>query len=147
MDSLLSMMFPTVRVKYKAWVDDRFLKKNLCTTWKQYHRKNDPDISYRASRVKDYYHGYQYVHGFESGKHYAYTLRYDYGPGGHRYGFDDIVDWCEENCEDKVRHDFFRVFRYDADCEWEINEIGGSDIVFVAFKNQEDYMYFKLRWA
>jgi hypothetical protein len=30
--------------------------------------------------------------------------------------------------------------------EWEINELGGGDYIFVAFKEQRDYTWFILRW-
>jgi hypothetical protein len=31
--------------------------------------------------------------------------------------------------------------------EWEFNDLGGGDYIFVAFNNEKDYMMFLLRWA
>jgi hypothetical protein len=30
--------------------------------------------------------------------------------------------------------------------EWEINSLGGGDYIFIAFKDERDMMWFKLRW-
>jgi hypothetical protein len=31
--------------------------------------------------------------------------------------------------------------------EWTINELGGGDHVFIAFKNEQDLIMFALRWS
>jgi hypothetical protein len=111
----------------------------------------DPDYNARATRTRDFYHGYPYVHCFEDYGHYIYRVIADYGPGGVIYGHTEIHQWAEANCQDKVRFDFIRVNKsghtrmgtYDCD----INEISGQDLVFAAFKNEQDYLVFLLRWA
>ena len=147
-------MLTTIKQRYKAWKERRFLKKHGCSSWKEYNRIYDPDYDIRASRVKDYYHGYPYWHVFERSNHYCYQLLYDYGPGGHRYGYHDIIDWCEENTKGKHRIDFLRVWRQTGidvngqhHPELWINEIGGGDHIFVAFKEERDYTWFMLRWS
>lgn len=141
-------MIDWAKQRYKAWKDTRFLKRHNCDNWQQYHRQFDPDYDIRASRVKDYYHGYPYWHVFERHGHYCYQLLYDYGPGGHRYGYHDIIDWCQANCKNKHRTDFLRVIQAPStNNQWEINEIGGGDYIFVAFKDERDFVLFTLRWA
>jgi hypothetical protein len=31
--------------------------------------------------------------------------------------------------------------------EWHINELGGGDYIFAAFKDPEDFFMFSLKWA
>lgn len=140
--------------RWQAWRDRRFLKRHGCETWQQYHKQYDPDYNIRADRIRDYYHGYSYIHCFRSYEHYAYRLLYDYGPGGYRHGYDDIQEWVLNNCSRKARFDFLRVLELrvidqggNAREEWYINEIGGGDLIFAAFKDERDYMMFLLRWA
>lgn len=99
-----------------------------------------------ADRVQDYYCGYPHVHCFTAANHHAYRLLWDYGPGGYRYGYHDMIDWCEENCEQKFRFDHLRVIQ-NFYGQWEINEIAGGDYVFAAFKSREDLALFLLRWG
>lgn len=140
-------MLSTLKTKYKSWKDARFLKKHHCETWEQYHHNNDPDVSYRASRIVDYYQGYPWVYCIDQRSHYAYDLLYDNGPGGYRYGYHDIMDWCRSQCKGKIRGDFHRVYQQPWDGEWHFNEIGGGDYIFIAFKSERDYNWFVLRWA
>jgi len=137
-----------VKEKYAAWKEARFLKKHGCDDREQYDYRFDPDRNVRASRVADYFHGYDYVSCCESRSHYAYTLLYDYGPGGIRYGFDEMHQWCKEHCQEKFRVDYLRVIKYPSTGnKWEINELGGGDHVFFAFKNKEDYFIYTLKWG
>lgn len=115
--------------------------------WDMYLRMTDPDILWRASRVKDFYHGYPYYYRFERG-HRAYNLLYDYGPGGHRYVVNDIQDWCEANIKGKYRFDAHRVMcAASTGYEWEFNELGGGDYYYAAFKDERDYLWFLMKWS
>ena len=136
-----------IRQRYQTRRDQRFLKKHHCDTWEQYHRNYDPDVWRGCDRVKDWYHGYPHVHCIDNQHHYAYKLLYDHGPGGYRYGYDDIWKWCKENCKNKYRPDIHRVMKNHWSDQWEMNELGGGDYVFFAFKDERDYMMFLLRWA
>ncbi len=69
-------------------------------------------------------------------------------------------DWAEKNCMDKCRWDIHRVIRekglirneYDDTIRWtdteefSLNDVGGHDVLFFAFKNKKDLTWFKLRW-
>lgn len=133
-------MIDQIKQRYREWKEQRFLKKHGCETWEQYHRRYDPDYNIRATRIKDYYHGYPYQHCFENRQHQIYW--WDLGIDGSK----EIVDWCEENCEDKFRFDCLRVIK-NYWGKWEVNEISGGDYCFVAFKNKQDFLMFMLRWS
>ena len=140
--------------RYCEWKDRRFLKKHGCKTWAQYNKQYDPDYNLRASRIRDFYHGYPYIYCFDNYKHYAYQKIGDYGPGGIITGIDEIQKWVSNNTKNKTRFDFLRVIKVGAvhldnttSEEWWINEIGGGDLIFVAFKEERDYLIFSLRWA
>jgi hypothetical protein len=140
-------MLTKLKLHYKSWKDARFLKKHGCENWDQYRHRFDEDIFKPASRVTDYYHGYPYVYCIEEPSHYAHSLLYDNGPGGYRYGYHDIIDWCKKNCKHKHRADIHRVFNEPHFNEWRFNEIGGGDHLFFAFKDEKEYNWFLLRWS
>jgi hypothetical protein len=137
-----------IRERYREWRDQRFLRRHHCENWEQYNRWYDPDIVRRASDITNWYQGYAYVHCIESYQHhYAYRLIYDYGPGGVRYGADEIDDWCRANCQGKFRSESHRVSWNQWSQRWHMDEMGGSDLVFFAFKDEQDYLLFSLRWS
>lgn len=137
-----------IRAWFRKKRADRKLKKSGYESWAVYRRMRDPDVFYCADRVKDFYKGYKFVHCIENRNHYAYELIYDYGPGGIKWGDSDITDWVEKNARFKHRMDYHRVIKYPSTSnEWRFNDMGGGDYIFVAFKDEKDYMMFLLRWA
>jgi hypothetical protein len=59
-----------------------------------------------------------------------------------------VGNWCDENCKDKHRMDFHRAMNAPGTAwEWHINELGGGDYIFAAFKNERDYTWFLMRWS
>jgi hypothetical protein len=133
-------MINYLKQKYLNWKEKRFLKYHMCVDRAQYERRYDPDYNMRASKVKDYYHGYPYVYRFDDRDHTIYF--WDLGYDG-RYV---IKNWCKANLKDKFRIDFLRVWWNEREQEWEINSLGGGDYIFIAFKDERDMMWFKLRW-
>lgn len=112
-------------------------------TEEQYQNYEDSDRNIRATRVKDYYHGYPYTVVFESSRGDPWT-RYDTWIDA----YDGIQKWCKENCQEKWRSDILRVFKAPSTSnEWELNDIGGGDALFFAFKNVNDAFVFKLKWG
>ena len=137
-----------LKARYRKWKAARKLERSGYKSWDVYRRMRDPDIIYYATRVKDFYKGYTYIHCIENRNHHAYDLIYDYGPGGIRYGNDDIYDWLDQHARFTSRLDMHRVIKYPSTSnEWEFNDIGGGDYIFAAFKNEKDYMMFLLRWS
>jgi len=133
-------MISYLKQKYLDWKEQIFLKSYGFETRAQYERFHDPDYNIRATRIKDYYHGYPYVYRFDDCDHTIYF--WDLGHDG-RYV---INKWCQENLKDKFRFDFLRVWQDRYTQEWEINSLGGGDYIFIAFKNEQDFMWFRLRW-
>lgn len=133
-------MITKLRDWWKQQQDRRFLKRHGCNDWKEYNRWYDPDIYRRCTVINDFYHGYPYVYCFENREHqiYWWDLGYD--------GSYDVVEWCEQYCKDKFRFDCHRVIKYTND-KWTMNDIGGGDYFFAAFKNEQDFLMFCLRWS
>lgn len=131
-----------LRTKIKALRDSWFLKKHHCDSWEQYNRHYDSDINWRSSRVRDFYHGYPFFYCFENRQHdiYSWDLGYD--------GCYVVNLWCKEHCSDKYRTDMFRVIKCPATSnQWVMNDLGGSDYMFIAFKNEHDAFKFMLKWG
>ena len=135
-----------IKAWIRKWKAERKLKKSGYKTWRKYKHNRDPDVERYANHLVHFYKGYPYVYACPNPNHYGYELLYDYGPGGVRYGYDDIDDWCEEKIKWNYRTDIHRVW-LNRNGEYELNDIGGSDIIFYAFKHEKDFTYFLLRWS
>jgi len=128
---------------YKA---NRKLKKSGYPTWRHYKHNRDPDVVPYANTVEDFYKNYPYVYAIRDYRHYAFKCVSDYGPFGTIYGYDEMTAWCEEKIRWNYRRDIHRVLENYRGRD-EFNDVGGSDIVYFAFKNEKDFMHFLLRWA
>jgi hypothetical protein len=136
--------------RIKAWFRkkraERKLSKSGYATWMAYKHNRDPDVIRYANFIDDFYTNYPYVYVIKDTNHFGYKLLWNYGPGGQRYGFNEMVDWCEDKIRWNYRCDIHRVW----DNYWgksEFNDIGGSDYVHFAFKHEKDYIMFLLRWT
>lgn len=134
-----------LKERYRNWRHQCYLKKHNLTQ-RQYDLIHDPDYNARGNRVRrDIFHGYPHVFP------YPPTGMKDYGFHGvswHVEHVEEMMAWCEANCRDKWRNNWHRVLRdvwYDD--EWDVNEIGGGDIMFFGFKDSHDAMMFALRWS
>jgi hypothetical protein len=59
-----------------------------------------------------------------------------------------VGKWCDQHCKGKHRMDFHRAINAPATAyQWEINELGGGDYIFAAFKNEQDFNWFLMRWS
>jgi hypothetical protein len=135
-----------LKARIRKWKAERKLKKSGYESWSQYKRNRDDAVNAYANDVDEFYTGYPYVYACLDYNHYAYSTLWDYGPGGRRHGWHDMIDWCEE----KIRWNY----RCDVHCVWknvwgkmELNDIGGHDIIYFAFKHERDYVLFMLRWS
>ena len=124
----------------------RKLKKSGYETWARYKHNRDPDVNMYANHLDDFYKGYPYIYAIEDFNHYAYDTLYDYGPGGTAYGFNEMEAWCHEKIRWNFRVDIHRVWK-DQWGKYSLNDIGGGDIIFFAFKREQDFTHFLLRWA
>lgn len=128
-------------VRYKEWKDERFLKKHGCDSWKEYNRKYDTDVHHRAAHVRDWYHGYSHIHVFKDAGNDIFVKYGDW-----LQGLGVMTTWCDEHCSGKWRYDIHRVLDETDYHGYMLNDIGGYDYVFFAFKNERDFILFRLTW-
>lgn len=136
------VLIEQLKKRYKGYKERKFLETHGCKTWREYERKHDSDVGYIARWAHTFYHGYPYILPIE-----PQGLR-DYGFAGvHPYHdlVDQMMEWCEQNCQGKWRNDWHRGF-WDQHGNYEFNSIGGMDLMFFAFKEESDYMWFTLTW-
>jgi hypothetical protein len=138
--NIISNLTNELKVRWDLYRHAAFMKESGWTE-EQYRDFADPDRNTRATRIKDYYHGYPYIVAFESSQGDPWT----------RFGtwidsYHAIEEWCKENCKDKWRTDIHRVIK-DYWGNWELNDIGGSDALFFVFKDVNDAFMFKLKWG
>ena len=146
MVSIKMDMIKQLKERWKGYKEKRFLENYGCKTWREYEIKYDPDVGFRARWAHTYYHGYPHILPVE-----PQGLRNN-SPGSlwvnHHVDIEKMVDWCKQNCQGKWRNDWHRGFwdhqgNYEV---YEINNIGGGETMFFAFKEEADYMWFKLTW-
>lgn len=119
-----------------------YLKKRGWTE-EDYQRYEDPNINIRATRIKDYYWGYPYTYAFTSTRKLPWTKFENWLDC-----YNEMNQWCTDNCKGKFRSDILRVLKEPSTGnEWELNDIGGGDALFYAFKDPKDYTIFCLKWA
>ena len=128
-----------LKQKVKAVIHAHDLKR-MGMTQTQHDRAYDEGTNFRASRVRDMYPGYPYV--FE--KQYSEAFWGQFGEW--EQGLNVMRVWCQANCQGKWRDDFHRVIK-DYWGDWVCNELGGGDVLFFAFKSEQECMWFTLRWS
>jgi hypothetical protein len=130
--------------KYRA---ERKLKKSGYLTWRAYKHNRDPDINRYATYIHDFYgKGYPYIFVCQNPTHFAYQLIADYGPAGRWFGYEEMNEWCHDKIKWNFRCDCHRVYE-DQQGRMEFNDIGGYDIIYFAFKREQDFTHFLLRWS
>lgn len=142
-----------LKERWAAWREARFLKKHHCETRAQYEHRYDKDVNSYANHITEYYHGYPFIHSFKS----SHSTPFDQF-GDWLEGLSALRGWCDEHCKAKWRADIIRVSIRDGgpgpgarlrmvDGDWMMDEMGGGDVLFFAFKSEEDMLWFSLRWA
>ena len=136
-------MIKKLKERYKGWKEKRFLYEYGCKTWREYERKYDADVGTHARWAHTYYHGYSCLlpiepQGLRSSNPGSLWVNY-------HVQVEQMVAWCEKNCQGKWRNDWHRGF-WDHGGNYEFNSIGGGDTMFFAFKEESDYVWFKLTW-
>lgn len=137
-----------VYCRYLLWKDNRFLKKHGCVNWKEYNHRFDPDINCSASAIESYYMNYPYVYVIKDPTPEAFQKYDDW-----LEGYVKLKNWCDNNCAGKWRSDVHRVYPNNfftgthTAKEYVMNDIGGYDFIFFAFKNEKDYLWFTMRWT
>lgn len=136
-------MIEQLKKRWRGYKEKRFLETHGCKTWREYERRYDKDIGPMARWAHTFYHGYPYIFPLDPD-----GLR-DYGMLGvlpYIDATEKMQEWCEQNCTGKWRNDWHRGF-WDHQGNYEFNGIGGGDIMFFAFKEESDYVWFTLVWS
>lgn len=136
-------MIEQLKQRWKGYKEKRFLETHGCKTWREYECRYDKDIGPIAILAHTFYHGYPYIFPLD-----PQGFR-DYGMLGilpYHDLADQMVEWCEKNCQGKWRNDWHRG-NWDHQGNYELNGISGGDIVFFAFKEEADYIWFTLVWS
>lgn len=136
-----------LKARIRKWLACRKLKKSGFLTWRAYKHNTDPDVQKYAQCVEDFYPGYPYIFACPNPTHYAYELVADYGPGGLWFGYEEMNEWCHEKIRWNFRCDYHRVLENRWSGKMELNDIGGYDIIYFAFKREQDFTHFLLRWS
>jgi len=139
-EELMTNVAEDLKNRWDFYRHAAYLKKKGWTE-EDYQNYEDPDRNIRATRIKDYYGGYQHIHAFTTTRTLPW-IEFENWMDCYK----EINHWCKTNCQGKFRSDILRVFK--APCnEWELNDIGGGDALFYAFKDSRDFTMFCLRWA
>ena len=131
-----------LKARYKGYKEQKFLKTHGCKTWREYERRYDKDVGHIARWAHTFYHGYPHIFPLDPDGYI------DFGFGGvHPYidTAEKMTEWCEQNCRGNWRNDWHGGF-WDQHGNYEFNAIGGGDLMFFAFKEESDYVWFKLAW-
>jgi hypothetical protein len=142
-------MIEQLKKRWKGYKEKRFLENYGCKTWREYERRYDPDVAQYARWAHTFYHGYPHIHpiepqGLNLTQISAHKLHTSPGSVWVNYHV-KMVDWCEQNCQGKWRNDWHRGF-WDGHGNYELN-ISSGDIMFFAFKEEADYIWFTLVWS
>lgn len=142
LEQIMNDVVESIKGRWDFYRHAAYLKKRGWTE-EEFQLHEDLDRNDRATRIKDYYVGYQYTHAFTSTR----TLPWiEFGNWMDCY--EEMNRWCKANCKSKFRSDILRVIKAPSTGnEWEINDIGGGDALFYAFKDSRDYTMFLLRWS
>lgn len=153
-DELMENVRDSLKGRWDFYRHAAYLKKRGWTE-DQYQHFEDPDVFRRADAVKDYYHGYEHLYVWENTRGNPWERYNDWSEC-----YNEMINWCKSNCRGKWRQDILRVtrkrmwhnqsdntVRYTDDGEWIMNELGGGDCLFFAFKDSRDCTMFLLRWS
>lgn len=137
------MVFQRLRKKYEEWQERRFLRKHHCETREQYNRRYDPKVCFHAPTVGGFYHGYPYIHVFRDHRQDLVYL----GDWFQNMGL--VREWAEEHCQGAFRYDLHRMSHEQEHLQdWRFDDcFGQGDYCFFAFEKEEDYIWFRLKWA
>lgn len=131
-----------LKERYKGYKEKKFLEAHGCKTWNEYERRYDSDVGHIARWAHTFYHGYPYVFPLEPD---GYKDLHYHGVYPYLDAVVQMTEWCQKNCKGKWRNDWHRGF-WDTQGNFEFNAISGSDLMFFAFKEESDYVWFRLTW-
>ena len=104
-------------------------------------------VNYNAARIVDFYGDtYPYVFVVPS-----VCLTFNEFWVGHKEKMQELNDWCSAQGFKQHRSDLFSVIRDNQDSHrassYMFDNAGGSDAIFFAFSDIENFSWFCLRWG
>ncbi len=124
----------TINAIKKAW----YCYRNNMSV-EEYDHVFDEDIDHQASTIPKFYPNYPYIYIFDNSR----SLRERWGDW--MEGLEHITFWCKRNVTYKWRYDIHRV--HSIGDEHIITDLGGTDILVFAFKDQVDYVNFLVKFG
>lgn len=122
-----------------------------CTenNWNMIPHTKDEFISPKSRKIDEYYKGYKYKTIYTSDEYVtAISPSSDFLESIY-----SIKNWCKTTCKGRYRIDLHRVIKQvsfnkenEQIEEWIINDINGIDILVFSFIEEQDYVWFKLKW-
>ena len=99
---------------------------------------NDPDIFYDGKTVKEFYRGYPYIYRIE-----------DLNIINNNAEIYAIMCWLDMNCTSRYRLEHLTVELCGQQPELDpiLPNSFGVEYVYIAFKEERDYIWFKMRWV
>ena len=130
----------------KEWIVDRWLtwrtgKDKDQRDWEAWYEAN---VNYRSTRIKDMFRKFEYVLEVDWQKFLEHNDPFAWVP------CEDAVQyfWPTRPLGENAVWRIERVMKAPATAnEWEINEMGGADKVFVATNNSRDAVMIALKYA
>lgn len=124
--------------RYITW---RTGKNKQQREWEAWYEDN---VNYRATRIKDMFKKFEHVIIVNPDKFFSHEEM------GWWIPCQDAKQYFhpQRTLGDNAVWRFERVIKYPSTSnEWEVNELGGSDTVFVATNNREDAIMIALKYA
>ena len=124
--------------RYITW---RTGKNKQQREWEAWYEDN---VNYRATRIKDMFKKFEHVIIVNPGKFFSHEEM------GWWIPCQDAKQYFhpQRKLGDNAVWRFERVIKYPSTGnEWEVNELGGCDTVFVATNNREDAIMIALKYA
>jgi hypothetical protein len=129
----------------KEWIVDRYLtwrtgKDKSQRDWEAWYESN---VNYRATRIKDMFKNFKHIIIVDSNKFFQFDP-FTWVPTEDAKQYFHPARPLGENAVWR----FERVINCPATAwQWEINELGGADTVFVATNSDRDAMMIALKYA
>jgi len=118
---------------------------NISAHYRKKERESNPSpsVNNRASTIRDYYKDHPFIVDLDS------PTRHTSGPTIQIMR--EVEEWCKSSCEEDCQVGLHRVlphkFKFDSRQDWIFSDTAaGQDRIFVAFKNEKDYLLFNLKW-
>ena len=141
MSMALSLMLSEIREKIVDWYLTKRTGKNKAQReWEAWYEVN---VNYRATRIKDMFKNFKHIIIVDTDKFVNHAEPFAWVPN------DDALQyfWPQRELGNNAVWRFERVIKCPATADqWEVNELGGEDHIFVATNSDRDAMMIALKY-